>query len=115
MLYGWAYDWPNGSTVYPPLFDSALVGDSLVGENKSRVKDTKLDAMMKAANAESNPTKQAALWVGIDKYITNTIAAVVPFYQGKTLYWNGSNVGGIYYSPMAAMDWANVYLKDPKK
>jgi len=115
MLYGWAYDWPNASTVYPPLFDSSLVGASLVGENKSRVKDKKLDAMMKAASAESNPTKQAALWAGVDKYITNTIAAVVPFYQGKTLYWNGSNVGGIYFSPMASMDWANLYLKDPKK
>jgi peptide/nickel transport system substrate-binding protein len=114
MLYGWAYDWPNASTVYPPLFDSALVGDSLVGENKSRVKDKTLDKMMNAAIAETNPAKQTAAWVAVDKYVVNTLAAVVPFYQGKTLYWHGSNVGGQYYSPMASMDWANVYLKSGK-
>ena len=114
MLYGWAYDWPNASTIYPPLFDSTLVGDDLVGENKSRVKDAKLDALMKKAIGETNPATQAKLWIDIDKYVVNTIAAVVPFYQGKSLYWYGSNVGGQYYSPMAAMDWANVYLKNGK-
>ena len=114
MLYGWAYDWPNASTIYPPLFDSDLVGDELVGENKSRVKDKTLDAMMDKAIGETNPAKQAAAWVAIDKYVVNTIAAVVPFYQGKSLFWYGSNVGGQYYSPMAAMDWANVFLKNGK-
>lgn len=114
MLYGWAYDWPNASTIYPPLFDSKLVGDDLVGENKSRVKDKTLDAMMNKAIGETNPAKQAAAWVAIDKYVVNTIAAVVPFYQGKSLFWYGSNVGGQYYSPMAAMDWANVFLKNGK-
>lgn len=114
MLYGWAYDWPNASTIYPPLFDSKLVGDDLVGENKSRVKDKTLDAMMNKAIGETNPAKQAAAWVAIDKYVVNTIAAVVPFYQGKSLFWYGSNVGGQYYSPMAAMDWANVFLRNGK-
>jgi peptide/nickel transport system substrate-binding protein len=114
MLYAWGYDWPNASTIYPPLFRSELVGTDLVGENKSRVKDAKLDAMMVAASKETNAAKQTAAWVAIDKYIVNTIAAVVPMWQSKTLLWRGSNVGAQYNPTANSNDWASVYLKNPK-
>ena len=114
MLYAWGYDWPNASTIYPPLFRSDLVGTDVVGENKSRVTDKTLDAMMEKAAAETNPAKQNAAWVAVEKYIVNTIAAVVPMYQDKTLLWRGSNVGA-QYNPIAnSNDWASVYLKNPK-
>jgi peptide/nickel transport system substrate-binding protein len=114
MLYAWGYDWPNASTIYPPLFRSELVGTDVVGENKSRVKDAKLDAMMVAAAAETNPAKQTAAWVAIDKYVVSTIAAVVPMWQSKTLLWRGSNVGA-QYNPIAnSNDWASMYIKNPK-
>ena len=114
MLYAWGYDWPNASTIYPPLFRSELVGTDVVGENKSRVKDAKLDALMAAAAAETNPAKANAAWVAIDKYIVNTIAAVVPMYQDKTLLWRGSNVGNIYNPIANSFDWATMYIKNPK-
>jgi peptide/nickel transport system substrate-binding protein len=114
MLYAWGYDWPNASTIYPPLFRSELVGTDLVGENKSRVKDAKLDAMMVSASKETNAAKQTAAWVAIDKYIVNTIAAVVPMWQSKTLLWRGSNVGAQYNPTANSNDWASVYLKNPK-
>ena len=114
MLYAWGYDWPNASTIYPPLFRSELVGTDVVGENKSRVTDKKLDAMLAAAAAETNPAKQTAAWVAIDKYIVNTIAAVVPMWQSKTLLWRGSNVGNIYNPIANSYDWATMYIKNPK-
>jgi peptide/nickel transport system substrate-binding protein len=114
MLYAWGYDWPNASTIYPPLFRSDLVGTDVVGENKSRVTDKTLDAMMTKAAAETNPAKANAAWVAVEKYIVNTIAAVVPMYQDKTLLWRGSNVGA-QYNPIAnSNDWASVYIKNPK-
>jgi peptide/nickel transport system substrate-binding protein len=114
MLYAWGYDWPNASTIYPPLFRSDLVGTDVVGENKSRVTDKTLDTMMEKAAAETNPAKQNAAWVAVEKYIVNTIAAVVPMYQDKTLLWRGSNVGA-QYNPIAnSNDWASVYIKNPK-
>jgi len=114
MLYAWGYDWPNASTIYPPLFRSDLVGTDVVGENKSRVTDKTLDAMMDKAASETNPAKQNAAWVAVEKYIVNTIAAVVPMYQDKTLLWRGSNVGA-QYNPIAnSNDWASVYIKNPK-
>lgn len=114
MIYAWGYDWPNSSTIYPPLFRSELVGTDLVGENKSRVKDAKLDAMMVAASKETNAAKQTAAWVAIDKYIVSTIAAVVPMWQSKTLLWRGSNVGAQYNPTANSNDWATVYIKNPK-
>ena len=114
MVYAWGYDWPNASTIYPPLFRSELVGKDLVGENKSRVKDAKLDAMMVAAGKETNAAKQTAAWVAIDKYVVSTIAAVVPMWQSKTLLWRGSNVGAQYNPTANSNDWASVYLKNPK-
>jgi peptide/nickel transport system substrate-binding protein len=114
MLYAWGYDWPNASTIYPPLFRSELVGADVVGENKSRVTDKTLDALMDKAATETNPAKQNAAWVAVEKYIVNTIAAVVPMYQDKTLLWRGSNVGA-QYNPIAnSNDWASVYIKNPK-
>jgi len=114
MLYAWGYDWPNASTIYPPLFRSDLVGTDVVGDNKSRVTDKTLDAMMTKAAAETNPAKANAAWVAVEKYIVNTIAAVVPMYQDKTLLWRGSNVGA-QYNPIAnSNDWASVYIKNPK-
>jgi len=114
MVYAWGYDWPNASTIYPPLFRSELVGTDVVGENKSRVKDAKLDAMMVAAAAETNPAKQTAAWVAIDKYVVSTIAAVVPMWQSKTLLWRGSNVGAQYNPTANSNDWASMYIKNPK-
>jgi peptide/nickel transport system substrate-binding protein len=114
MVYAWGYDWPNASTIYPPLFRSELVGKDLVGENKSRVKDAKLDAMMVAAGKETNAAKQTAAWVAIDKYVVSTIAAVVPMWQSKTLLWRGSNVGAQYNPTANSNDWASVYIKNPK-
>ena len=70
--------------------------------------------MMAAAAAETNPAKQTAAWVAIDKYIVNTIAAVVPMYQSKTLLWKGSNVGNIYNPTANSFDWATMYIKNPK-
>ena len=115
MLYAWGFDWPNSSTIFPPLFASDLVGKDTVGENKSRVQDKALDAIMNKALAESNATKQTALWVQADQYVSNTIAAVVPLWQLKTLLWKGSNVGSVYNSISNSFDWATVYLKNPTK
>ena len=115
MLYAWGFDWPNSSTIFPPLFASELVGKDTVGENKSRVQDKALDAIMNKALAESNATKQTALWVQADQYVSNTIAAVVPLWQLKTLLWKGSNVGSVYNPIANSFDWATVYLKNPTK
>ena len=115
MLYAWGFDWPNSSTIFPALFASDLVGKDTVGENKSRVQDKALDAIMNKALAESNATKQTALWVQADQYVSNTIAAVVPLWQLKTLLWKGSNVGSVYNSISNSFDWATVYLKNPTK
>jgi peptide/nickel transport system substrate-binding protein len=112
MMYGWMYDWPNASTIFPPLFTSALVGDKVVGENKSRVTDKTLDAMMDKAAATTFLPLQNRAWEKIDKYVVNTIAAVVPLWQSKSLYLTGSKIVSQDFTAMSGANWANLYLKN---
>ena len=112
MMYAWMYDWPNASTIFPPLFSSALVGDKLVGENKSRVVDSKLDAMMDNASATTNPKLQNYAWAKIDKYVVQTLAAVVPLWQQKSLWITGSKIVAQDFTAMSGANWANIYLKN---
>jgi len=112
MIYGWMYDWPNASTIFPPLFTSSLVGDKLVGENKSRVVDKKLDAMMDKASATTSAKLQNYAWSQADKYVVNTLAAVVPLWQAKSLWITGSKVVAQDFTAMSGANWANIYLKN---
>lgn len=112
MMYAWMYDWPNASTIFPPLFSSALVGDKLVGENKSRVVDAKLDAIMDNASAITNPKLQNYAWTKADKYVVQTLAAVVPLWQQKSLWITGSKIVAQDFTAMSGANWANIYLKN---
>lgn len=112
MIYGWMYDWPNASTIFPPLFSSALVGDKVVGENKSRVTDKTLDAMMDKASATTSPKLQNYAWAQTDKYVVNTIAAVAPLWQAKSLWITGSKVVAQDFTAMSGANWANIYVKN---
>ena len=112
MIYGWMYDWPNASTIFPPLFSSNLVGDKLVGENKSRVVDATLDKMMDKASATTSPKLQNYAWTQIDKYVVQKLAAVVPLWQSKSLWITGSKVVAQDYTAMSGANWANIYVKN---
>ena len=111
MIYGWYYDWPNASTIYPPLFSSQLVGEKVVGENKSRVVDKKLDDLMDRASTTTAPIQQALIWTQADRYVVKNLAAVVPLWQFKSLYLTGSKVVSEDFTSMGGANWATIYVK----
>ncbi|MDQ1641848.1 MAG: peptide/nickel transport system substrate-binding protein [Actinomycetota bacterium] len=93
-LAGWGPDWPNGSSVIPPLFD----GKQIVPEgnqNFAQLNDPEVQAKIAAANNETDLTKQAALWGDLDELIMQK-AAVVPLIYGKTNQIAGSKVKNVY-------------------
>jgi len=111
MMYAWMYDWPNASTIFPPLFTSTMVGDKVVGENKSRVTDKTLDALMDKASSITSLKLQNAAWTRADKYVIQTLAAVVPLWQSKSLWITGSKVVAQDFTAMGGANWANIYVK----
>ncbi len=91
---GWGPDWPNGSAVIPPLFGGNL--STVDGStNYSQLKDPKIDSLIDAATSETDLTKQAKLWGGLDEAVVQD-AAAIPTIWTKTTQMYGSGVKGAF-------------------
>jgi peptide/nickel transport system substrate-binding protein len=82
MNNGWGPDWPNASTVIPPLFTEKG------GWDVSRVNDKAFNAKVDAALSETDRTKQATLWKALNKEAMQQ-AWIVP-----TLFENDQRLAG---------------------
>lgn len=105
MRSGWAADWPNASTVIPPLF----------GQNESfnlgAAGDQSFWDAIAAAKANTDATSQAAQWADLNKQAM-TQAWVVPQVFGKTQYIWGSKVGGSFmWDAYGSIPYANLWVK----
>lgn len=96
-LAGWGPDWPNASTVIPPLFDGRQIkqeGNQIFTE----LNDPAINAAIDAASAETDPAKQADLWGELDRKVMET-GAVVPFTVDRSIFVTGSKVKGLFLHP----------------
>ena len=87
MLGGWGADWPNASTVIPPLF--------VQGWNLSRVDDEAFNEKVKAASVELDRNTQATMWQELNKEAAEQMW-VVPTRFGRDQRLAGSKVGPIF-------------------
>ena len=87
MLGGWGADWPNASTVIPPLF--------VQGWNLSRVDDKAFNEKVKAASVELDRNTQATLWHELSKEAAAQMW-IVPTRFGKDQRLAGTKVGPIF-------------------
>jgi peptide/nickel transport system substrate-binding protein len=104
MNNGWGPDWPNASTVIPPLFTPNGGWD--VGE----VNDKAFNAKVNEALSETDRTKQADMWKALNKEAMQQ-AWVVPTLFEKDLRLGGSKVksasgkNGALYIGGASGNW----------
>jgi peptide/nickel transport system substrate-binding protein len=97
---GWGADWPNASTVIPPLFTDAG------GWNLSHVADAAFEAKINEAFAQTDRAKQAVLWQDLNKYATENVFAIPTFFgKSQTIAGNGIGVA-IEGAPGAMYRWA---------
>lgn len=87
MLGGWGADWPNASTVLPPLF--------VQGWNLSRVDDPAFNEKVKAASVELDRNKQATMWQELSKEAAEQMW-IIPTRFGRDQRLAGSKVGPIF-------------------
>jgi peptide/nickel transport system substrate-binding protein len=87
MLGGWGADWPNASTVLPPLF--------VQGWNLSRVDDKEFNDLVSAASVELDRNTQATEWHELSKYAAEKMW-VVPTRFGRDQRLAGTKVGPIF-------------------
>lgn len=108
---GWGADWPNGSTVIAPLY--TVKG----GWDLSFLDDADFNAKVDAALAETDRTKQQALWQALDKEAAEQMY-LIPTFFGLTQRIAGSKVGsatnpdGMYlWSAWGSWPYLDLYVK----
>jgi peptide/nickel transport system substrate-binding protein len=85
MNSGWGPDWPNASTIIPPLFTPNG------GFDLSEINDPAFNKKVDEANAETNRDKQSTLWKQLNKEAMQQ-AWVIPTRAGRDQRLAGSKV-----------------------
>jgi len=102
---GWGADWPNASTVIPPLFTQKG------GWDLSQLDDNDLNAKVEAAQVELDRTKQAALWQALNKQGSEQVY-IIPTFFGLSQTIAGTKVGPIYRWPAyGSWPYGEMYVK----
>jgi peptide/nickel transport system substrate-binding protein len=102
---GWCADWPSGSALFPPLFDSTGFGNATyfaepaVDQEIDRISDLPIDA-------------QPAAWAALDKTIMTRYYPVVVLGYGASALLHGSKIGGMHIDNVTgAPTWKDLYLR----
>jgi peptide/nickel transport system substrate-binding protein len=109
---GWGPDWPNASTVIPPLFTQEG------GWDLSQVEDDAFNAEVKAAQVETDRAKQATMWQELNKKTMENVW-VIPTFFGLTQNLIGSKIGTVngpdgghyLWGPYGSNPYGDVYVK----
>ena len=98
---GWGADWPNASTVIPPLFDSRVnLSAASNGSDYGFYDSSQLNSMIDAAYAETDINAQAKMW-GMDEFIAKDVGYIPLSIDRFFLIW-GSGVKGWVDNPAVA-------------
>jgi peptide/nickel transport system substrate-binding protein len=89
---GWGADWPNASTVLPPLFTQKG------GWDLSQVDDKQFNTDVDTALTTLDRTAQEGLWQALNKRATENVFAIPTFF-GVAQDLAGNKVGGLYRWP----------------
>jgi len=102
---GWGADWPNASTVIPPLFTQKG------GWDLSQVDDADFNAKVEAAQTELDRTTQEGLWQALNKTAVENVFAIPTFF-GLSQTIAGKGVAPAYrWSAYGSWPYGVMYVK----
>jgi peptide/nickel transport system substrate-binding protein len=103
-ISGWGADWPNASTVIPPLFTPEG------GFDLSAVDDPDFNARVEAAQSETNRATQATLWQALNKHAVENVYAIPTFF-GFQQRLAGTKIGNVYFwGPYGSWPYGDMYV-----
>lgn len=104
LVGGWGPDWPNASTVIPPLFTQAG------GWDLSRVDDKAFNDKVLAASTELDRAKQATMWQELNKEAAEQMW-IIPTRFGRDQRLAGTKIGPVYSWPAyGSWPYADMYI-----
>jgi peptide/nickel transport system substrate-binding protein len=89
---GWGADWPNASTVIPPLF--TIKG----GWDLSKLDDAAFNGKVDAAGVELDRAKQTEMWQALNKEAMQNVY-LIPTFFGLSQTLGGTKVAPVYRWP----------------
>jgi peptide/nickel transport system substrate-binding protein len=102
---GWGADWPNASTVIPPLLTEKG------GWDLSKLDDAAFNAKVDAAGALLDITAQRKAWQDLNKEAMLN-AYVIPTFFGLAQDLGGSGIGNLYrWSAYGSWPYSELYVK----
>ncbi len=105
---GWGPDWPNASTVIPPLFTD------IAGFNLSRVNSDNNPDFINGVNdalTTLDRSAQATKWQALNKMASDQMF-VIPTFFGLTQTIAGPSVGNLYrWAPYGSWPYAQLYVQ----
>ncbi|SNS87891.1 peptide/nickel transport system substrate-binding protein [Asanoa hainanensis] len=109
-LHGWGSDWPTGSTIIPPLYDSREIVDE-GNQNLAYFAEPSIDAEIDRIKTLS-AAEQDAAWMALDKKIMTEFLPEIPAYYDATHELFGSKVGNVFLSDaFGAIQLNKIYVK----
>lgn len=103
---GWGADWPNASTVLPPLLTDAG------GWNLSRVNDDTVNAAVTAGLTELDRTAQMKIWQDLNKYSAEQVHTLPTFF-GLSQTIGGTKVGPLYrWAAYGSWPYGEMYVSE---
>jgi len=103
---GWGADWPNASTVIPPLFTQKG------GWDLAQLDDKTVNAAVDEANAELDRAAQAAKWQALNKQSAEQMWHIPTFF-GLSQTIAGPKVGPIYrWSAYGSWPYGEMYVTE---
>jgi peptide/nickel transport system substrate-binding protein len=95
----WGADWPNASTVVPPLFDSRVnLSSESNGQDYGWYSSKSVNAAIDAAYNETDTAKRNAMWGDLSEQLAKDVA-YIPLNNRKFLRLHGSGVTNYVESP----------------
>ncbi len=110
---GWGPDWPNASTIIPPLFTQKGGWDlSRVDAANAGTNDPQWNTKVSAALSELDHATQATMWQDLNKEAMQNVYAI-PTTFGLTQVMTGTKVGpqpDYQWAPYGSWPYAEMYV-----
>ncbi len=108
---GWGPDWPNASTIIPPLFTNKGGWNlSRVDQGNAGTNDPQWNDKVSAALSELDHATQATMWQDLNKEAMQNVYAI-PTTFGLTQTIGGTKIGGLYqWAPYGSWPYGDLYV-----
>ncbi len=108
---GWGPDWPNASTIIPPLFtDKGGWNLSRVGQDNDGTNDPEWNDKVSAALSELDHATQASMWQDLNKEAMQNVYAI-PTTFGLTQTIGGTKVSDLWqWAPYGSWPYAVMHV-----